>query len=70
MRIVTGQANGIDATTLEANAALKSSVRRNTGESYNEFLTGLAKKSGIETPTSENLARLNRKRVIRNSNKE
>jgi hypothetical protein len=55
---------------LEANAALKSIVRRNTGESYNEFLTGLAKKSGIETPTSENLARLNRKRVIRNSNKE
>jgi len=70
MRIVTGQANGIDATTLEANAALKSSVRRNTGESYNEFLTGLAKKSGIETPTSENLARLNRKREKRNSNKE
>jgi transposase len=70
MRIVTGQANGIDATMLEANAALKSIVRRNTGESYNEFLTGLAKKSGIETPTSENLARLNRKRVIRNSNKE
>jgi hypothetical protein len=41
-----GKRIGIDATTLEANAAMKSIVRRDTGESYNEFLTGLAMESG------------------------
>ena len=49
---------------------MKSIVRRDTGESYNEFLTGLAKASGIETPTREDLARLDRKREKRTSNKE
>src|SRR5664280_2962051 len=52
---------GIDATTLEASAAMRSIVRRDTGESYDEFLTGLAKASGIETPTREDLARLDRR---------
>lgn len=61
---------GIDATTLEASAAMRSIVRRDTGESYEEFLTGLAKASGIETPTREQLARLDRKRKKRTSNKE
>ena len=46
---------------LEANAALRSIVRRDTGESYNEFLTKLAKESGIETPTRADLAKLDRK---------
>jgi hypothetical protein len=45
-------------------------VRRDTGASYNEFLTGLAKASGIATPTREDLARLDRKRKKRTSNKE
>jgi transposase len=45
-------------------------VRRDTGESYEEFLTGLAKASGMETPTREDLARLDRKRKKRTSNKE
>jgi len=45
-------------------------VRRDTGESYDEFLTGLAKGSGIETPTREELARLDRKRKKKTSNKE
>ena len=49
--------SAIDATTLEANAAMRSIVRRDTGESYQEFLTRLAKASGIETPTREDLAR-------------
>src|SRR5208337_1435274 len=60
----------IDATTLEANAAMRSIVRRDTGESYEEFLCGLAKASGMETPTREDLARLDRKRKKRMSNKE
>ncbi len=68
--LLKGQKLGIDATTLEANAAMRSIVRRDTGESYEEFLRGLAKASGIETPTREDLARLDRKRKKRTSNKE
>jgi transposase len=58
----------VDATTLEANAALRSIVRRDTGERYEEFLTRLAKESGIETPTREQLAKLDRKRPKKGSN--
>src|ERR1700723_698982 len=68
--LVKGKRIGIDATTLEANAALRSIVRRDTEESYDEFLCGLAKASGIETPTREDLVRLDRKRKKRTSNKE
>jgi transposase len=68
--LIQGKRVGIDATTLEANAAMRSIVRRDTGESYEEFLTGLAKASGMETPTREDLARLDRKRKKRTSNKE
>ena len=68
--LIVGKRIGIDATTLEANAAMRSIVRRDSGESYEEFLTGLAKASGIETPTREDLARLDRKRKKRTSNKE
>src|ERR1022692_4929187 len=68
--LLAGKRIGIDATTLEASAAMRSIVRRDTGESYEEFLTGLAKASGIETPTREDLVRLDRKRKKRTSNKE
>ena len=68
--LLKGKRVGIDATTLEASAAMRSIVRRDTGESYEEFLTGLAKVSGIATPTREQLARLDRKRKKRTSNKE
>ncbi len=60
--MVKGKTVGIDATTLEANAAMRSIVRRDNGESYEEFLKGLAKESGIDTPTREDLARLDRTR--------
>jgi transposase len=63
-----GKTVGIDATTLEANAAMRSIVRRDTGEGYEEFLIGLAKASGIKTPTREALARLDRKRKGKASN--
>src|SRR5205085_4537880 len=56
--------------TLEGNAALRSIVRRDTGESYDEFLRKLAKESGIETPTRAQLARLDRKRPKKASNGE
>jgi transposase len=48
---VKGKTIGIDATTLEANAALRSIVRRDSGESYEKFLAKLAKASGNGTPT-------------------
>src|SRR5271155_1457141 len=60
--VLQGKTIAIDATTLEANAAMRSIVRRDTGESYQEFLTGLAQASGIATPPREDLARLARKR--------
>ena len=66
--LVKGKTVGIDATTLEANAAMRSIVRRDTGESYEDFLKGLAKESGIETPTREDLARLDRLRKNKASN--
>ena len=59
--LLKGKTLGVDATTLDANAAMRSIVRRDTGESYEEFLTKLAKASGIETPTREDLARIDKK---------
>jgi transposase len=67
-KLLKGTTIGVDATTLEANAALRSIVRRDTGESYEEYLTRLAKESGIETPTKEQLAKLDRKRPKKGSN--
>ena len=68
--LLKGKSVAIDATTLEANAAMRSIVRRDTEETYQEFLTRLAKASGIETPTREDLARLDRKRKKKTSNKD
>jgi transposase len=66
--LLCGKTIGVDATTLEANAALRSIVRRDTGEKYNEFLTRLAKESGLETPTREDLAKIDRERKNKASN--
>ena len=66
--LVQGQTIGIDATTLEANAALRSIVRRDTGERYDAFLTRLAEVSGIATPTRAELARFDRTRKKKGSN--
>ncbi len=68
--LIKGKTVGIDATTLEANAAMRSIVRRDSGESYEEFLTGLAKESGIETPTREDLTRIDKNRKNKASNKD
>jgi transposase len=68
--LLKGKTVAIDATTLEANAAMRSIVRRDTGEGYQEFLTRLAQESGIATPTREDLARLDRKRKKKTSNKD
>src|SRR5262245_60323334 len=66
--LLKGRTIAIDATTLEANAAMRSIVRRDTGESYQAFLTRLAKASGLKTPTRAALARLDRRRKKRTSN--
>ena len=68
--LLKGKTVGIDATMLEANAAMRSIVRRDNGESYEEFLKGLAKESGIATPTREDLGRLDRTRKNKASNKD
>jgi len=66
--LVKGKTIGIDATTLEANAAMRTIVRRDTGETYEAFLTKLAKASGIGTPTRADLARIDRTRKKKGSN--
>ena len=60
--LVQGDRIGVDASTMEANAALRNIVRRDTGEGYREMLKHLAQESGIETPTAEDLIRLDRNR--------
>lgn len=70
-KLLKGKTLGVDSTTLEANAALRSIVRRDTGESYQDYITKLADASGIETPTQAELARFDRKRKDRStSNKD
>ena len=69
--LVRGKTVGVDATTLEANAAMRSIERRDTGESYEAFIRRLAEASGVETPTRAELARFDRSRKDRKtSNKE
>ena len=68
--LLRGKTIGIDATTLEANAALRNIVRRDSEQGYEEFLMELAKASGIETPRREDLARLDRKRTGKGSNRQ
>ncbi len=67
-KLLKGSTLGVDGTTLEANAALRTIVRRDTGEGYQEFLTALAKASGIGTPTRADLARIDRTRKKKGSN--
>jgi len=60
--LLRGKAVAIDATTLEANAAMKSIVRKDSGEDWKQYLRGLAQAEGIDHPTEEDLRRLDRKR--------
>ena len=68
--LVRGKTIGIDATTLEANAAMRSLVRRDTGEDYERFVRGLAKATGVPTPTREERVRFDRKRKKKTTNQE
>jgi len=66
--LADGQSVCIDATTLQANASMKSLVRRDTGQAYDDYLRQLAAAEGIEQATKEQLARLDRKRKKKASN--
>ena len=68
--LMDGQTVAIDATTLEANAAMRSIRRRDDGRKYDEYLKDLAQAEGIESPTREQLARWDRKRKKKASNKD
>jgi transposase len=62
-KMLPGKTVAVDATTLEADAAMKSIVRRDTGEDWNEYLRRLLKeRQGIENPTDEELRRFDKQR--------
>jgi transposase len=60
--LVQGKRIGVDASTMEANAALRTIVRRDDGRTYREMLTQMAKESGVETPSADDLVRIDRNR--------
>ncbi len=68
--LLSGKNLGVDATTLEANAALRSIVRRDNGLSYDEHVAELMKHEGIEEPTPAQRQRFDRKRKKSLSNRE
>lgn len=68
--LIKGKTIGVDSTTLEANAAMKSIVRRDTGEGYTDYLSGLAAAEGKETKDAAALRRMDRKRRKRMSNQD
>lgn len=68
--LLQGRKIAVDATTIEANAAMRHLVRKDDGRSYDEYLTDLAKESGIGDPDRADLVRMDRKRKKRCSNEE
>jgi len=61
-KLLKGKTVGVDSTTLEANAAMKSIERKDTGEDWKEYLTRLAQDAGIANPTDEDLRRFDKNR--------
>ena len=66
--LIKGKTIGVDSTTLEANAAMKSIVRRDTGESYTGYLKRLAEAEGVHAEDAAALRRMDRKRAKKMSN--
>jgi transposase len=69
-KLLSGKTVAVDSTTLEANAAMKSIVRKDTGADYKQYLTKLAKDAGIEDPKDEDLRRFDRKRRDKTTSNE
>jgi transposase len=68
--LIKGRTIGVDSTTLEANAAMKSIVRRDTGEGYNDYLKRLADAEGVNAKDAAALRRMDRKRRKKTSNED
>jgi transposase len=68
--LIQGKTIGVDSTTLEANAAMKSIVRRDTRESYPGYLKRLAAAEGVPAENAAGLRRMDRKRSKKMSNRE
>ena len=68
--LLKGKTIAVDSTTLEANAAMKSLVRRATNEDWKTYVKRLMKAEGIENPNDEEVRRFDRKRKKKTSNKE
>jgi transposase len=69
-KLLRGKTVAVDATTLEANAAMKSIVRKDSGEDWKEYLKRLMAEEGIENPTDEEIRRFDKKRKKKVSNQE
>ena len=68
--LIKGKTIGVDSTTLEANAAMRSIVRRDTGEDYNAYLRRVAEAEGIDAKDPAALRRMDRKRAKKTSNED
>jgi transposase len=68
--VLHGKSVAVDATTLEANAAMKSIVRKDTGADWKQYLQGLAQAEGLANPTEEDLRRLDRGREAKKVSNE
>jgi transposase len=69
-KLLRGKTVAVDATTLEANAAMRGIVRKDTGEDWKEYLKRLMAGQGIEGPTDEEIRRFDKGRKKKVSNKE
>lgn len=68
--LLSGKVVGVDSTYLRADASMKSIVRKDSGQSYADYLVKLAEEAGIENPSQEDARRLDRKREKKTSNRE
>src|SRR5437016_2788497 len=68
--LIKGKTIGVDSTTLEANAAMKSIVRRDTGESCDDYLKRLAESEGVNAKDAAAVRRMDRKRKKKTSNED
>ena len=69
-KLLKGKTIAVDSTTLEANAAMKAIVRKETGEDWKEYVKRLMAEEGIQNPSDEEVRRFDRKRTKKVSNKE
>jgi transposase len=72
--LIAGKTVGVDSTTLEANAAMKSIVRKDTGEDWDAYVVRLMRAEGVvgpdETPSKEKIIRFDRKRKDKSASKD